>query len=37
MSNFFGFERVYSPCDSAKRGATFVELSPGTHICSSMQ
>jgi len=35
MSNFFVFVRVYSPWDSAKQRAIFVELSPSTHICTS--
>jgi len=31
MSNFFGFVRVCSPCDTAQRCASFVEFSPSTH------
>jgi len=37
MSNFFVFVRVDSPPDSAKQCASFVELSPSTHICANMQ
>jgi len=37
MSNFFGFVTVYSPCDSAKQGASLVGLSPSTHICANTQ
>jgi len=37
MNNFLFFVRIYSPCDSAKRCASFVELSPTTHICANMQ
>jgi len=34
--NLFDFVRVYSPRDSAKWCASFVELSPSTHICANM-
>jgi len=37
MSNFFDFVRVYSPWNFAKWCASFVELSPSTHIWANMQ
>jgi len=37
MCDFFVFTRVYSPCNSAKWDASFVELSPSTHICANTQ
>jgi len=37
MSNLFVFVRVCSPCDSAKRCASFVGLSPSTHIRANMR
>jgi len=37
VSNFFVLVRAYSPYDSAKQCASFVDLSPSTHICANSQ